>query len=191
MSRRAHQNNLIINRLHHTLRFRQDLIIPKSQYLDSLLLQPCIALFIVTLGFHMLRTVKLYAQFLIVTIKIEDIATNWMLTPELRVRYTPRSQHFPHEGLRISHSLPHFSGPQAQVVGQDGCGLGDVWFQIESALDVLTPLSRRRERGGGEGVCERTSFIKRNQSATSLTPRPSPACGRGEHYACRRRAPKS
>jgi len=76
-------------------------------------------------------------------------------------------------------NAPLLPSPAGGAVGVSGSMLpadGTVF----ACKRTLSPYRDTGERGGGEGACERTRHVQRSQGATSLSPNPSPACGRGE-----------
>lgn len=144
-----------INHLRDSFGFRQYLIVPEPQYLNPLRPKPCIPAFIIFRSLRMLSAIELDAQLPFIAVEIKDIAAEGMLASELRIGDAAVSDELPYEGFGVRHPAAHFPGPVSKVVRELRR-----WCRCEVFHEYF-------------------SFLRSN----SLTPNPSPACGRGEGRA--------
>jgi hypothetical protein len=89
--------------LQYSISICQRFIIPKTQHGDSLFLQPCTAFFIMLQLriLSVLSTIQLNSKFHFMTVKIEDVRTQRVLTAEFTVQQLSISQQPPKQLFRV------------------------------------------------------------------------------------------
>jgi hypothetical protein len=93
---------------------RQNIRIPKTQYLKTLAFQKRITPGVAG-AFRMLGSIRLDNEAMRETDEIRDIGRNRRLAAELQFRHTPVTQDAPERGLGFRWLPPHVSGVGEQI----------------------------------------------------------------------------